>query len=320
MLIAPDVNSILIAGGSDVTPSNPSLALIKWSKPGVIYVARNRVNGHRYVGQTVYTLAFRRKRHIRDAINGKDWIFQEAIRKYGEDAFDWCVVQTCNDRHTLNAAEIWWIQVLGSLAPNGYNLTTGGGAAAHTDRTKKKISAIAKKWSTPERMKAMSEKAAEKGWTEEMRAKLSATLKRKYANGEMSRIRPKWTPEHHAKKKLQIVSEESRKKMGDSRRGKPRSEETKKKIGDAFRGKKQKPENIEKRRLSRIGKYTGENSPWFGRHHTEESLEKMSQVKIGIHPSDEQRKKMRSRKKRKKKFLKLARLRLIRTIILTNQK
>jgi hypothetical protein len=33
-----------------------SSALVKWSKPGIIYVARNRVNGKLYVGQTIKSL------------------------------------------------------------------------------------------------------------------------------------------------------------------------------------------------------------------------------------------------------------------------
>jgi hypothetical protein len=175
----------------------------------------------------------------------------------------------------------------------------------HTEETRRHLSEIAKKRSTPERMKAMSEKAAEKGWTDEMKAKVSRTLREKHANGWSPNKGRKWTPGQHVKKKLQVVSEESRKKMGDSRRGKPRSEETKKKIGDAHRGKKLSPEHVAKMVEARRGTQTGENNPFYGKHHSEETKRRLSEINSKHRPTEEQRKKMSETHKRLKSYLRL---------------
>ena len=54
-------------------------------------------------------------------------VFHAAIRKYGEDAFDWTVMEEGIKTHDeLNEAEKYWIREKNSLIPNGYNMTIGG--------------------------------------------------------------------------------------------------------------------------------------------------------------------------------------------------
>ena len=79
-------------------------------------------------------------------------------------------------------------------------------------------------------------------------------------------------------------SEESRRKMSDSARGKVVSNETKRKISESLKGrispKKGKAISDEtKRKISES--IRGEKHPWFGRHHTEESKRKISLSKMG---------------------------------------
>jgi len=54
--------------------------------------------------------------------------------------------------------------------------------------------------------------------------------------------------------------------------------EAKKKMSNAKRGKKLSPEHIEKIRKRMIG----ENNPFYGKHHSKESLEKMPLFKVGL--------------------------------------
>lgn len=158
-----------------------------------------------------------------------------------------------------------------------------------------------------ERMKAMSELAKKVVLTSEQIEKKVRTLSDyREAHPHFNRGR-KWTPEEHAKKKLRVVSEESRKKMGDSRRGRKHSEETKRKIGEAHKGRKMTTEQVEKMSASRIGKLSGADNPFYGKHHTEESLKKMSESKKGIHPSEESRRKMSETHKKLQSHLRLNR-------------
>lgn len=78
-------------------------------------------------------------------------------------------------------------------------------------------------------------------------------------------------------KKLSI---ETRKKMSLSRTGKKRgpcSDETKRKISESHKGKKASSET--RKKLSELRK--GENNPNFGKHHTEETKKKISNANKG---------------------------------------
>ena len=61
---------------------------------GIIYGARNTVTEKWYIGQTTVGIEKRRRQHLIDARNNYDrYAFHAAIRKYGEDAFDWTVLE-----------------------------------------------------------------------------------------------------------------------------------------------------------------------------------------------------------------------------------
>ena len=83
-----------------------------------IYSVNNLINGKRYVGQTT-DLDRRRELHLKGfsrcpALNG-------AIKKYGQENFDFVIVECCSSMQELNEKEIYWIQELGPLVPGGYN-------------------------------------------------------------------------------------------------------------------------------------------------------------------------------------------------------
>lgn len=93
---------------------------------GYIYLITNTVNGKRYVGQTTNTQQ-RWRQHIHSAKHGSAYPIHAAIRKYGVENFALRIVENVvGDRNNLLSAEVRCIQQYGSLAPNGYNLTSGG--------------------------------------------------------------------------------------------------------------------------------------------------------------------------------------------------
>ncbi|MBR1645586.1 MAG: GIY-YIG nuclease family protein [Selenomonadaceae bacterium] len=127
---------------------------------GVVYLIRNKVNGKRYVGQTVQPLKKRMQKHLRD-----DLYVDRAIRSYGIENFYCGVIKTCATKEELDEAEKHFIAVLHSKAPYGYNLTDGGCGDRHTDETRAKLSAANSGENNP---------MFGKKHTPETRAKLSA--------------------------------------------------------------------------------------------------------------------------------------------------
>lgn len=62
---------------------------------GIIYGARCRCNGKWYIGQTTVGLENRRRQHLKAARNNYGHgAFYSAIRKYGEDSFEWVVLES----------------------------------------------------------------------------------------------------------------------------------------------------------------------------------------------------------------------------------
>lgn len=91
-----------------------------------IYLIRNRLNGKCYVGQTSQKLERRLSNHRSVSKRGARQPLPAAIRKYGWDGFTVEVLEEAVDSPDLDMAERFWIRCYDSLAPNGYNLETGG--------------------------------------------------------------------------------------------------------------------------------------------------------------------------------------------------
>ena len=93
-----------------------------------IYCLTCRVNGKKYVGQTIRSAATRWRVHVADAHRGRDHcrLLARAIRKYGSSEFDLIVLQTRRTARAADAAERRWIRRLKARVPTGYNLDAGG--------------------------------------------------------------------------------------------------------------------------------------------------------------------------------------------------
>ncbi len=254
---------VTLAGPSDISPvcvrysscqgrpRTQGFSVLERVEMGVIYQARNKINGKCYVGKTIKTIKERRKQHEKDTSREAGFAFHNALRKYGLNAFEWEVLMICDDEDDLNESEIAWIKLLKTKAPNGYNLTDGGeGLSGITDETRKKL----RRPKSAEHRRKIGEAHAGKVTSMETKAKLSKANKGKpsYFYGRkhtpesieknrkahigkipwnlgkktpasvrkkqsMARLGIKQTPEHIAKRVKKILgqkrSKESRKKM-----------------------------------------------------------------------------------------------------------
>lgn len=92
----------------------------------IIYKARNIFTNQIYIGVTTKELVIRIKDHLQKARKGVGGVFQEAIRTYGEEAFEWEQVDTANSLNELAEKEKKYIIVYSSNL-TGYNSDSGGG-------------------------------------------------------------------------------------------------------------------------------------------------------------------------------------------------
>lgn len=93
---------------------------------GIIYEAKNTVDGTLYIGKTIKTLRVRATQHCTDAKSNRyNTHFHRAIRKYGCKAFEWRILAELDDS-VLSAAEIDYIELARDQGFNVYNMTDGG--------------------------------------------------------------------------------------------------------------------------------------------------------------------------------------------------
>ena len=104
-----------------------------WNSKGVIYCYTNKINGKRYVGQTINELKTRHRLHmnaVRFTSNKRDneTPIHRAMRKYGIENFKLeILIMNCVDYDRLNNYEKFYIKRFKSLAnQNGYNVSDGG--------------------------------------------------------------------------------------------------------------------------------------------------------------------------------------------------
>lgn len=129
---------------------------------GVIYTITNRINGKIYVGQTTAKNPSLRWSHHRKPSAGRrsSRPLYYAIKKYGKDAFDFVVVQTCSDSSELDRYERLWIRKCRALVPHGYNLMNGGNKAGrHSNETRLKLKSAWQRPGAKERRGAATSKA-----------------------------------------------------------------------------------------------------------------------------------------------------------------
>jgi len=118
--------------------------------PHIVYMARCISTGKLYFGITKRSLTARWRAHVTAANRGSSYYFHRAIRKYGPDGFDLKLIETV---HTLGEAisrEIYFIAEHSSLAPRGYNSTSGGNCPTDISAESKRKMSIAARNRSPE--------------------------------------------------------------------------------------------------------------------------------------------------------------------------
>lgn len=110
----------------------------------IIYKITNRINGKIYIGQTIRTLEKRWKQHCFPSSTNRCVALANAINKYGESNFIIEELFRCDLLEELNELEQICIKYYNSLAPNGYNLRTGGSKNSLPSEITRKKQSIAK--------------------------------------------------------------------------------------------------------------------------------------------------------------------------------
>lgn len=95
----------------------------------VIYKHTNIINNKCYVGYTSHTLEYRWKGHVKSSKKPtKGNVFHFAIKKYGmsDDVWTHEILEELDTLSLAKMREIYWIEKLNCVVPNGYNMTHGG--------------------------------------------------------------------------------------------------------------------------------------------------------------------------------------------------
>jgi hypothetical protein len=102
---------------------------------GIIYKITSP-SGKVYVGQTIQEFNIRIKSHHRK--DSGCTAISRAIQKY-KDQMKYEIIEDNVPQEQLDDREIYWIKKLNSLAPNGYNLNTGGQFFQITEEVKDRL-------------------------------------------------------------------------------------------------------------------------------------------------------------------------------------
>lgn len=146
-----------------------------------IYKITNLINNKIYVGLTRRSIKIRWLEH--HSGTSPCVLLRNAINKYGRENFKIETLEVVSDKDILAKKEIEYIQQLNSMAPFGYNLTSGGQNPKMTTETKLKIGIGNKGLKRSAETKAKISKA-KKGIkrTPETIAKISASKRGKATN------------------------------------------------------------------------------------------------------------------------------------------
>lgn len=95
---------------------------------GRVYVITNLINGKQYVGQTIQPLKTRFNGHYYHS--SRHSMLGNSMKFHGKNNFKIETLIECNSREEMNQHEIFYIDNLNTLKPNGYNLALGGYAVS----------------------------------------------------------------------------------------------------------------------------------------------------------------------------------------------
>ena len=196
-----------------------------------IYLVSNKLNGKQYVGQTINP-------HLPI---GHGRILKSAYKLHGKDNFTYePICKNITNRASLNAIERFWISVMDTVVPNGYNIDLGGSeGSTWTDERRKAVSIArtGKKLNRP-----LGSKSGMKGkaYPEEGKRKLSEVMKgNKFALGKFpsEETKAKMSASQKAKAASFAVHPNAGKKASEETKAKMRAASAKRIYTDADKQK-----------------------------------------------------------------------------------
>ena len=183
-------------------------------KSSAIYCIENTVTGMMYIGQTI-SLKKRFREHKNELKRNihKNTHFQNSWNFHGIENFVFYPLEFC-DREELNFKESFYINSLGTLHPNGYNLIDRGSSTTISDETRKKMSERAlERFSVPSNHPFYGRKV-----TEESKKKNSESNKKRVYKDEWKKAVKENTPrgeECHSSKLSISDVKEIKEKIGE---------------------------------------------------------------------------------------------------------
>ena len=225
---------------------------------GYIYKITNNINNKIYVGK-------HKSEKFDDSYWGGGKILRKSIKKYGKENFSREILEECFSKKELNEKEKFWIKELDCRNPEiGYNISIGGdggGIFGHHNFSEQGLNAI--------------KTANSCKHSKEHNQKISESLSKKFKGRKKS---PEWVEK--------IV--QSRKENGTYI---PWNKDKKGLQTPWNKGlTKDTDERVKQNIISRTktvneqGTFKGENNPFYGKHHSEETKQKISNSKKGSTP------------------------------------
>jgi len=225
-----------------------------------VYKIINKINGKIYVGQS-WHLKNRIKSHFENKKMKNTHLYQ-SIKKYGEDNFIVEMIEIEDPtQEKLDELEIRLIEEYKSTDRKfGYNIREGGSKGRHSNDTKNKMreKQLGKKHST-ESIRKMSKSMMGENHPN-FGKHLSDETKKKISKSNLGKI----------------VSEETKLLISLKTREAMKNEDVLRKISESSKNR----EYDEEYRNNLSERTKGDRNPFYGKKHSEESLEKMVDKKI----------------------------------------
>lgn len=200
---------------------------------GFIYITTNVINGKKYIGQKMFNCVRGGwKKYLGSGTNIK-----RAIDKYGEQNFSRDIVAIAYSKDELNVLEVEWINNYNAVkSANFYNIADGGDVSnKFAGKTDEEMQIIIEKIRSKNKGKKVSLETRER--MRKSHPDTSGTNNPMY--GRFGEDHPMYGKHH---------SNETKKKLSESHKGKLASKETKEKMSKA-----------------RIGLLSGEKNPVYGK-------------------------------------------------------
>jgi group I intron endonuclease len=203
---------------------------------GFIYLVENARNGKAYIGQTK-NVEKRFHQHLTHFYRVKKSALTSAVKKYGSENFQCFYLEQCFSAEELDNREMFWIETLRTLSPEGYNLTKGGRGIVPSPVVVKKRGKANKgrKFSDEHKRKIGETSKGRQTWLGKKHTEESKNKMRKAHTGrKLSEVAKEKLREYykiHPNPNLgKIMSLEQKHKISESKKGSKWSKKTRKKM------------------------------------------------------------------------------------------